>query len=435
MTNCRSRLACIICITVLLGVLPADCFGQQENGVIDPAKSLPETSPWDLAALSEATSYEWADHYGPVWSLYYQGEPYHGKPTRVFAYYASPATIKDQLPDENYPAVVLVHGGGGRAFKQWAQQWAERGYAAIAMDLGGRGPDRKRMIDGGPTQSDKEKFGSIDKAPQNQWTYHSVANVILAHSLIRNFQEVDADRTAIMGISWGGYLTCIVAGLDSRFKAGVPVYGCGFLHENSYWLNNFAEMTTEQNDKWVQLWDPSRYVGSATMPMFFVNGSNDRTYPLDSYAKTYGLVKGKRNFRITLNMPHGHTPPWRTQEIGLFIDQYLKDSAPLPSIMKPQLNNGRVDAEVTSATPLASAQIHYTTSTTPINNLDWSSIPANLDGNQINFTALPEDATIWFITLTDDRGAIVSSEVMFSSTLKTNQPAVSNVIENSDSDR
>jgi cephalosporin-C deacetylase-like acetyl esterase len=87
-----------------------------------------------------------------------------------------------------------------------------------------------------------------------------VANVILAHSLIRSFDEVDAGRTAVTGTSWGGYLTCIVAGLDNRFKAAVPVYGCGFLNENSVWLRRFAKMTLVQKDRWVRLWDPSMYI-------------------------------------------------------------------------------------------------------------------------------------------------------------------------------
>ena len=135
------------------------------------------------------------------------------------------------------------------------------------------------------------KFGLIDQLAQDQWTYHAVADAILAHSLLRSFKEVDARRTAVTGISWGGYLTCIVAGLDNRFKAAVPVYGCGFLHENSVWLPQFEKMTPEQRDKWVRLWDPSMYIGSAAMPVLFINGTNDFAYPLDSYAKTYGLVK------------------------------------------------------------------------------------------------------------------------------------------------
>ena len=43
------------------------------------------------------------------------------------------------------------------------------------------------------------------------------------------------------------------------------------------------------------------------VPIFFVNGTNDFAYPLDSYMKSYALVPGPRNIRITVNMPHGHS--------------------------------------------------------------------------------------------------------------------------------
>jgi dienelactone hydrolase len=409
----------IICATVITALCSTSCgFNRQESNVIHPAKSLPETLPWDLAKLSEAPSYEWADQDSLVRSLYYKGEPYMGKPTRVFAYYASPATLSGTDTHDKYPAVVLVHGGGGKAFKEWAKFWAERGYAAIAMDLAGCGPNRERLPDGGPFHSDSVKFKCIDKALENQWTYHSVANVILAHSLVRTFNEVDASRTAITGISWGGYLTCIVAGLDSRFKAAVPVYGCGFLTENSMWLKNFSEMTPEQKDKWVQLWDPSKYIGSAQMPMFFINGSNDKAYPLDSYAKTYGLVKSKRNFRITVNMRHGHPSGWAPQEIGLFIDSYLNGSTPLPIIRNPHVQNDGLKAMEESETVLVSATLHYTIGIETVNKREWVSVPASIEGDQIISPDLPKEATMWFLTATDDRGAIISSEVMFSGSLK-----------------
>ena len=408
------RLTCIIGILAVLLASPGCSVLPQNGNIIRPSKSLPAATPWDLAALSEAPTYEWSERQGPVWSLYYEGESYKGKPTRVFAYYASPATLNaGDREDKTFPAVVLVHGGGGTAFKEWAELWAKRGYAAIAMDLAGYGPERKRLPDGGPDQMDDEKFGAIDQSPRDQWTYHSVANVILAHSLLRSFAEVDASRTAVTGISWGGYLTCIVAGLDSRFKAAVPVYGCGYLHENSTWLGRFAQMTAQQKDKWIRLWDPHRYVGSAVMPVFFVNGTNDFAYPLDSYAKTYGLVQGKRNLRITVNMLHSHQHGWAPQEIGLFIDQYLKDGTPLPAIMKPELTNGKIHARVRSKTALASAQLHYTYGSTPINKLDWETESARIDSRQVISCAVPDEATICFLTVTDDRGAIVSSELAF----------------------
>jgi dienelactone hydrolase len=387
---------------------------QQDGNVIHPAKALPATTPWDLVALSKSPKYVWCDRESQVWSLYYEGQHYKDKPTRVFAYYASPATSNTKCTDKIFPAVVLVHGGGGTAFKEWVELWAGRGYAAIAMDLAGCGPDGKRLPDGGPGQSDEEKFGAIDQPPQDQWTYHAVANVILAHSLLRSFEEVDSNRTAITGISWGGYLTCIVAGLDNRFKAAVPVYGCGFLHENSVWLKEFDKMTQEQRKKWIQLWDPSMYIGSAAMPVFFVNGTNDFAYPLDSYAKTYGLVNSKRNFRITVNMPHGHKQGWAPKEIGLFVDQYLKGDIPLPTIMRPELAEGEVRVKVKSKTALTSANLHYTKGTVPINKLDWESMSARVEGKRIIAPAPPDEATIWFLTVSDSREAVVSSELIFS---------------------
>jgi cephalosporin-C deacetylase-like acetyl esterase len=415
----KRRSTCTMATMAFLLAVSGCSLLPQDGSIIRPASSLPATTPWDLVALSEAPAHEWAAQQGPVWSLYYEGEAYKGKPTRVFAYYASPATLNSEDKEsESFPAVVLVHGGGGTAFQEWAELWAKRGYAAIAMDLGACGPERKALPDGGPNQTDDTKFGAIDQPSQDQWTYHSVANVILAHSLIRSFDDVDARRTAVTGISWGGYLTCIVAGLDSRFKAAVPVYGCGYLHENSVWLDRFAKMTAPQKDKWIQLWDPHMYLGSAQMPVFFINGTNDFAYPLDSYARTYGLVQGQRNFRITVNMPHGHQQGWAPQEIGLFIDQYLRDAPPLPSIQKPKLAAGKVHARVRSKSPLSDAQLHYTTGSTPINKLDWETATASLDGRQLISCAVPDDATICILTVADSRGAIVSSELVFADALK-----------------
>jgi cephalosporin-C deacetylase-like acetyl esterase len=405
---------------LLFVCLSGNCLSvQQDSDIIRPAKSLPPTTPWDLTYLSQPPHFEWLDCKDEIWSLNYKGRPYQGKPTRIFAYYANPATLNgENAKNDKFPTVVLVHGGGGTAFREWVHLWAKRGYAAIAMDLAGCSADRKRLPDGGPGQSDKEKFGAIDQPVEDQWTYHAVSNVILAHSLIRSFKEVDASRTAVTGISWGGYLTCIVAGLDNRFKAAVPVYGCGFLHENSVWLNQFAMMTQQQKAKWIQLWDPSMYIKSARMPVFFVNGTNDFAYPLDSYSKTYQLVKSKRNLRITVNMPHGHKQGWAPEEIGLFVDQYLKDGIPLPIVMRPKLTNRKVHVTVKSKTNLTSANLHYTTGIVPINKLKWESMPARVDGKRIISPAPPDKATVWFLTISDSRGAVVSSELIFSGELE-----------------
>src|SRR6185369_6995118 len=155
----------------------------------------------------------------------------------------------------------------------------------------GNGPDG-RLPDGGPDQSDKVKFRDFTESEAGEmWSYHAVAAVVRAHSMLLSLPDVDAERTGLTGISWGGYLTCIVAGIDPRFKVAVPVYGCGFLGENSYWKSNsLAAMTPASRELWLKLFDPGAYLAGVHRPILFVNGTTDFAYPLDSYQKSYRLV-------------------------------------------------------------------------------------------------------------------------------------------------
>ena len=105
------------------------------------------SGPWNFTALSQPPVVEWGATSGLVQEAYYEGALLRGKPTRVFAYLGRPA---DQSVGQR-PAIVLVHGGGGKAFKAWAEHWAQRGYVALAMDLAGNGPngrlpDRKSVV-------------------------------------------------------------------------------------------------------------------------------------------------------------------------------------------------------------------------------------------------------------------------------------------------
>jgi len=95
----------------------------------------------------------------------------------------------ERLGDPGSPPVLLVHGGGGKAFREWAEHWAARGYCALAMDLAGVGP-AGRLADGGPDQSDETKFKAFDeKTAKDMWTYHAIADVIRGHNLLRSLPE------------------------------------------------------------------------------------------------------------------------------------------------------------------------------------------------------------------------------------------------------
>ena len=330
----------------------------------DPA--APKRPVWDIAQLKKVPKVEWGKQDGLVQEVYYENEPVDGKPTRVFAYFAKPEG------DGPFPGVVLVHGGGGQAFREWAELWAKRGYAAIAPDLAGCGPGRKRLADGGPNQGNHEKFQDFGHDDyKKMWTYHSVAAVIRAHSLLAAREDVDANRIAVTGISWGGYLTCIVAGLDDRLKAAVPVYGCGFLGDDKAWMSIFDAMSDDHRKRWLAYYDPSQYLPGVKCPIFFLNGTDDGAFPADIHRASYDLVPGDKTMHLEVHMRHSHVDGWAPCEIGLFIDSILKDAPALARLGAIQIKDGVASAPCKPGAPIVEA-----TFTTQPNRKATSPIPA-----------------------------------------------------------
>ncbi|QJW97101.1 alpha/beta hydrolase family protein [Frigoriglobus tundricola] len=369
-----------------------------------PSVGADPVGPWDVKALKAAeVKPEWGKDAGRVKEVFYPGEPLKGKATRVFAYYARPATGAGP-----FPAVLLVHGGGGKAFPAWAEHWAARGYCALAMDLSGNGPNGP-LADGGPDQSDDTKFRDFDdKTVRDMWTYHAVAAVLRGHNLLRRLPEVDKENVAVTGISWGGYLTCIVAGVDDRLKAAVPVYGCGFLHENSVWKESrFDKVGAARRQRWVGAFDPSKYLPNVTCPILFLNGTNDFAYPLDSYQKCYELVKGPRAVSVRVRLPHGHI--WTFGEVDAFIDSHLKKGAPLPEIGAMTRTGDTASAKVNSTVKLKAGQLHYAIADGPWQKREWKSLPAEIKDGVVSAKLPADRPLVYELAVTDDRGLEVSA--------------------------
>jgi hypothetical protein len=224
--------------------------------------------------------------------------------------------------------------------------------------------------------------------------------------------EVDADRIGITGISWGGYLTCIVSGLDSRFKFAVPVYGCGFLGEDSTWLPEFKRMGPDKSAKWLAMWDPSVYLESSDMPTLWVDGTNDFAYPLDSLQRSYRLAKGPRTLCTRVRMPHGHGGPGENPpEIHAFADSILLNGKPLAKITGQGRDGTKVWASFDAAVPIKQAELNFTADDGVWQKRKWETVPAVIEAEAKRATAsLPDGARVFYLNLTDERGLVVSTE-------------------------
>lgn len=360
---------------------------------------------WDLGRLDAAPAARWGKAEGLVQEVYFRGEPFKGRRTSVFAYVGRPEGLGP------FPGVVLVHGGGGQAFRDWADHWARRGYVSIAMDTAGNGPGKSRLEDGGPGQDDATKFRDFDSGEiRDMWTYHAVADVILAHSLLRSLPEVDRERTALTGISWGGYLTCIAAGVDMRFKAAVPVYGCGFLHDNSVWKDNgsFARMGEDTRRLWIRHFDPGQYGAQVAGPILFLNGTNDFAYPLDSYRKTIErMPRELATVAIHHQLKHGHY--WDFSIVDAFIDSVLLGGTPLARLGDVRIAGNEVLAPILTGTPLAGAELWFTADTGRWQEREWKAVPATVTEHLVR-AELPDQRPLsFFLQGIDARGLRTST--------------------------
>jgi len=364
---------------------------------------------------------------GPSKAIFYDALPYQGHPTRVFAYLAVP-----EVPaGEKIPAMVLVHGGGGTAFHAWAKIWYERGYAAIAMDLEGKldindHPNRPGHAFSGPERTGM--FNDVDRPIADQWMYHAVSDIMLANSLLRSLPEVNPERIALTGISWGGVLSSLVGGVDERFVFSAPVYGCGYLYDSKGYFNRMGAQddTTLEARKY---WDPARFFTDAPMPMLWVNGDNDPHFSVDTMSRSHVSAGVASILSIHPRMPHGHGAGWEVNmvpEIYALADHLLKGTgAPLARITKqPEAaEGGAVVLHYECEQPITSATLNYLTGPLEYAQSDekkhldlvqpFTALDAEIDAAAKTVTvALPVGVTWYYINLLDDRGCIVSSNLV-----------------------
>ncbi|RRJ95038.1 alpha/beta hydrolase [Opitutaceae bacterium TAV4] len=379
--------------------------------------------PWDMTALGKPPAvFPVSEADVPtakgVRPVYFEGPDYQKKPTFVFAWIGLPdgASATNQVP-----GIVLVHGAGGTAFSNWVKTWNARGYAAIALDHNGGLPvgkysNWKRNPRGGPARNDLDH---LDAPLADQWMYHAVANTLLAHSLLASLPEVDAARIGITGISLGGTITSTVAGVDHRLKFAAPVYGCGHTADEVEDGSRFVggrKGTPDQRAVWRRLWDPANYLPRApsTLPILWVNGTNDFAFTLRSWQLSYRDAPGPRRLSLHVRMPHGHVAGEAVKEIRAFADSVVRGGKPLAQVSPPQHAGREASATYSSPLPLVSAELNYTRDTGRWQDRLWESVPATLlpDTPQTGRmqAGLPEGTSVYYFNVTDTRGLVTSSE-------------------------
>lgn len=77
----------------------------------------------------------------------------------------------------------------------------------------------------------------------------------------------------------------------------------------------------------------------------------------------------------------------------------------------PQVVDQHVRLSCQSPGKLLKAEMHLTTDAGPINKRQWTTQPAKLESDEVTAAVPTKEVTAWFLTVTDERGAIISSRV------------------------
>lgn len=275
------------------------------------------------------------------------GLPIDGKKTKMFMYLGLPSGY---VEGKKYPAMILIHGGGGHPFLEWMKTWQEMGYVTLAYDTTGYFPTAQ---DAGNSETDNRwtrevpkdlqdkgyigtpeldnVYPASNKPLEQQWIYHGVGGALLAHSYLKTLPFVDETKIGAIGISWGGVVLSLVIGYDNELALAVPIYGSGYLDEaHTYMGDRFAGEANQV------LWMAQDRFDKATMPILWLCWNSDTSFSINSNSKSYFDTKALNPLTrasFVDGMLHSHSIAWSRSEPFFFADMVLNGGTPLPSFI------------------------------------------------------------------------------------------------------
>ncbi len=283
---------------------------------------------WDFEKLKNPPHFieddDAGSNFAGLRSIVFDGAYKNGVQTKVFAYIGLPDT---PMPEGGYPAILLVHGGGGTAFVWAVKLWNSYGYAVLAPDWYGRRPDAsdhdadiwshdRRLVSHDGSHEIGDIAGHVSK----------VENLVLAHSLLRSIPEVNPDKIAYVGLSWGSWYGAMVTAVDNRFQGVVEIY-LGDLKDDDTFING-------------------RFLHAVKNKMYYVVGTNDVHGSPESMQASFdacGDMLGNKSMNIEL--PHSHVG-FKFQTCRRYADHILLGAPNLPELENAVVAEGKITSKV-----------------------------------------------------------------------------------------
>ncbi|MDR1093977.1 MAG: prolyl oligopeptidase family serine peptidase [Clostridiales bacterium] len=351
--------------------------------------------------------------------------------TKVFAYIGKPesASVSDKVP-----GIVLIHGGDGSPWWEWVEKWVVKGYAAAAISTNGMKPhpDYTRITggvddvdrhlipveNGGPRNLNGAAWNQTKTKPQSaQFLYHATSAAIVAGSYLKSLDFVDADKIGIHGGSWGGVITAIATGYDSRFAFSIPVYG-GVSLDGSYGGQTAGFDPAREA---AAVYDDPKPFSLSKTPTLMANSTRDIHFSADMTERMYRDAQ-VGHMLLVKDYKHGVITMWQTEEFYSFADSIVKGGKKLARFYKqPYSYDNSARFAFDEGVSFKSAQLVYCEKTLPElypasvpECADWKTAPLTVGaGNEISAPSIPAAAKVYYYQITDSLNRRVSSELVY----------------------
>jgi dipeptidyl aminopeptidase/acylaminoacyl peptidase len=204
--------------------------------------------------------------------------------TAVRAWLVLPDGASPQSPA---PLLLWVHGGPVASWNSWSWRWnpwlaAARGYAVLLPD---------------PALSTGYGQAMLDRG-HGQWGGNPFTDVMAITDAAVSRPDIDGERTAMMGGSYGGYMANWIAGHTSRFRAIVSHAGLWALEQMfgttdgpAWWRREFGDPLT-QPERYIAS-SPHLHVDRIVTPMLVIHGDKDYRVPVGEALRLWWDLTGK----------------------------------------------------------------------------------------------------------------------------------------------
>ena len=167
------------------------------------------------------------------------------------------------------PLLLWIHGGPLHSWNAWAWRWnpwiaVAHGYAVLLPD--------PALSTGYGIDFIRRGWGAWGGAPYT--------DLMTITDAAQERPDIDADRTAAMGGSFGGYMANWIAGQTGRFKAIVTHASLWALDQMRPTTDASYYWAREMTDEMMDANSPHRFADAITTPMLVIHGDKDYRVPI-----------------------------------------------------------------------------------------------------------------------------------------------------------